>query len=377
MKKKIYITSLHLKHGGVEMAITMLANALCKRGYEVEILCTYHLGDPAYTLDDRVVVTYLTDVEPNREAVKAAVKSGNIFRVLKEGMYAVKVLYLKKSTMKKKIRLIHEGTVLATRNDHAVLLSRYGNKGVKKIAQLHHDHQFDEKLFRDFRKNYTHIDKFILLTESVRKEIAQVMANNKHTELIVIPHFLHDIKSVVPCKKNKQVIAVGRLHEEKGFLRLLDIWNEADIDKSIILKIVGDGGQFGEIQEKIRRLQLGDRVELTGALEHSRVMEEMGKSLLYVMTSYKEAFGYVLIEAMASGLPIVAYDVRQGPGAIITEGENGYLIEDGNRKVFVKRVKELLEDDSLWKEMAESSLKRAYSFSEDAVMPKWINVLES
>ena len=129
MKEKIYITSLHLKHGGVEMAITMLANALSKRGYEVEILCTYHLGEPAYALDDGVAVTYLTDTAPNREAVKAAVKGRNIIKIVKEGLYAAKVLHLKKSTMKKRIKAVHEGVIIATRNDHAVLLSKYGNKG--------------------------------------------------------------------------------------------------------------------------------------------------------------------------------------------------------------------------------------------------------
>ena len=44
--EKIYITSLHLMHGGVEMAISLLGNALVKRGYDVEILCTYNLGEP-------------------------------------------------------------------------------------------------------------------------------------------------------------------------------------------------------------------------------------------------------------------------------------------------------------------------------------------
>ena len=54
-------------HGGVEMAITALSNALVRRGYEVEILCTYNLGTPAYPLDSRVQVRYLTQVRPNRK----------------------------------------------------------------------------------------------------------------------------------------------------------------------------------------------------------------------------------------------------------------------------------------------------------------------
>ena len=359
------------------MAITMLANALSKRGYEVEILCTYHLGEPAYALDDGVAVTYLTDTAPNREAVKAAVKGRNIIKIVKEGLYAAKVLHLKKSTMKKRIKAVHEGVIIATRNDHAVLLSKYGNKGVKKIAQLHHDHQFDKKLLKDFREHYSNIDQFVLLTESVKEEIAQVMKDNHHTELTVIPNFLPDLKQDTSAEKKKQVIAVGRLHEVKGFLRLLDLWKEAGVDEHIVLKIVGDGEQFKEIEAKIKGLGLEGRVILTGALEHSQVMEEMRASLLYVMTSYTEAFPYVLIEAMSAGLPIISYDVRVGPRAIVTDGENGFLIEDGNKKEFGIKMKALLEDELLRAKMERSSLKKAKHFSEDAVIPKWLRVLEA
>ena len=95
MSKKIYITSLHLSHGGIEMAITALSNALVRRGYEVEILCTYHLGEPAYPLDSRVQVTYLTDVKPNREEFKRAIQRKNLPGIFREGLYAVRVLRLK------------------------------------------------------------------------------------------------------------------------------------------------------------------------------------------------------------------------------------------------------------------------------------------
>ena len=66
--KKIYITSLHMRHGGVEMVISSLANALVRRGFEVEILCTYDFGTVAYPLDSAVKITYLTNVLPNKDS---------------------------------------------------------------------------------------------------------------------------------------------------------------------------------------------------------------------------------------------------------------------------------------------------------------------
>ena len=171
MKKKIYITSLHLKHGGVEMAVSLLANALCRRDYEVEILCTYRLCDPVYPLDPGVKVTYLTEVKPNREAFQKAMNEKNLLGALREGVTALKVLRLKKKTMKQALAAIREGTVICTRNEHAVLLSKVGKPGVRKIAQLHNDHGFEPALIKDFQRGYRNIDYFVLLTEQTKEEV--------------------------------------------------------------------------------------------------------------------------------------------------------------------------------------------------------------
>ena len=71
MNKHIYITSLHLSHGGIEMAIALMSNAFVKKGYDVTILCVYNLGEPAYKFSEKVKIKYLTDVRPNKEEFKA------------------------------------------------------------------------------------------------------------------------------------------------------------------------------------------------------------------------------------------------------------------------------------------------------------------
>lgn len=374
--EKIYITSLHLLYGGVEMAITLLANALVRRGFEVEILCIYNLGQPAYSIDEKVKITYLSDVRPNREEFYRAVRAKNILSIIRQGVYSLKVLHLKKKVMVDAIKRVDRGVVISTRNEHSVLLSQYGNTEVEKIAQLHHDHRFEKRLIKDFRKNYTNIDYFVLLTDRLKVEITSMMKDNTHTTCVVIPNFLSDMPETLNVQRKRQILAVGRLHEVKGFERLINIWKRFNPKDGTVLKIVGGGQERESLQNLISRNHLQETVIMTGELSHENVMKEMQQSLCYVMTSYSEAFPFVLIEAMAGGLPVIAYDVRVGPAAIIQDGMNGFLIPDGDEELFVDKLKNLCQDDKLREKMSEKAVQRSREFSEDNVMKQWMSILK-
>lgn len=370
MKNKVYITSLHLSHGGIEMAITALSNALVRRGYQVEILCTYNLGTPAYPLDSRVQVRYLTQVRPNREEFKQAVQQKNIPGIIREGLYAVRVLRLKKQVLIEQFRKIRSGVIISTRNEDSVLLSRYGNAGVRKIAQLHHDHCFDKKLLRDFTNNYENIDVFTLLTDQLQQEVAEMMKNNRHTQCVTMPNFLPETKTVVAELEN-QAVAVGRLHPEKGFLRLIRLWKPIYEKTGTLLKIIGGGDQQEELEKEIAALGLEKAVLLTGMMDHDAVLLEMRKSVFYAMTSLNEGFGFVIIEAMSQGTPVIAYDVRTGPCAIIQDGKNGFLVDDDDAQSFAEKAVMLIGNSALRAQMSKSAEQRASDFTEEKVMAKW------
>lgn len=379
MKEKIYITALHLNHGGVEMAISLLSNALIKRGYDITILSIYNMGTPAYKLDPAVKIIYLTDVKPNQEAFYKAWNDKAFGKMLKEGLYALKVLYLKKNSMKKMIKSINEGVIISTRNEHSVLLSKYGNKNVFKIAQLHHDHAFIKKYLCDFKKNYRNIDYFVLLTEGLKNEVEEIMkGHNEKTRCIAIPNFLEDVSvSVELEKKEKIVVAVGRLHPVKGFERLIDLWqNVVEKHKDWQLRIIGGGGLEKNLKERVEALGLSRQIVIMGAMEHRAVIEEMKKASLYVMSSYSEAFPFVLIEAMSNGLPVVAFDVRVGPRAIIDNNLNGLLIADDKLAEFAEGIKMLMDDEEKRRSMSMCAMKKAQKFLEEEVMKQWCSILE-
>lgn len=376
MSKKIYITALHLLHGGVEMSISLIANALVEKGYEVEILCSYNLGEPSYSIDPKVKITYLTDLKPNKDEFKAAVKEKNIINILKEGLYSARVLREKKSSMAKAIKNIENGTILSTRNEHSVLLSKYGKEQINKVAQLHHDHRFDGNLIKDFQNNYSNIDYFVLLTELLRDEVEEMLkGHNDKTRCLCIPNFLEEEK-IENLHKEKQVVAVGRLHSVKGFDRLLDIWAIASKEcPEWKLKIIGGGEEEASIKKKINELDLSNSVKLTGMLNHEETMKEMSKSSIFAMTSHSEGFPFVLIEALMCSTPIVAFDVRVGPRAIIEDGKEGYLIPDKELEKYANQLIKLMKDENLRNELSQNAKVKSKEFMKDKILEKWIEIL--
>lgn len=375
--KHIYITALHLHHGGVEKVISSLANMFIEMGHDVTILCTYQLGEPVYPIDNKVRIKYLTDLKPNREEFKAAIRSKNPIKIVKNGFYAIKVLYQKKQSLIKEFKTIQDGVIISTRNEHSVLLSKYGNTHINKIAQLHHDHRFDEKLIHDFQHGYTNIDDFLLLTPRLKDEVEGYMrSTNHHTKCHCVPNFLDKDTYARNLPKINQIVTVGRLHPDKGYDRLLNVWSEfIKLNPNYTLKIIGEGESRKDFEVLVKELNIQNSVVFTGFLAHNNTLDEMSQSLVYVMTSISEGFPMVLLESMSQGTPTIAFDVRVGPEAIISDGIDGYLVSDNDITQFAHKLDELLENPELLKSMSLNALNKADIYSQDKVSELWKDLL--
>lgn len=376
--RKVTLTALHLMHGGTERVITSLANAFAERGWEVSILCTYRLGEPAYPLSERVGVCYLTDLHPNRAALARAVRAKDPVAILREGLYAVRVLWQKRATMRRALKDVTEGAVISTRHEHSLLLSRVGRGGVLKIAQLHSDHAFDKKLIRSMRRGYRNIDLLPLFTEQTAEEVRGFFAGvSRAPRILCLPHFLATSEFPEGAEKKNQILAAGRLHPDKDFFSLLRIWHRfLQKRQDHTLVIAGEGEEREALVDYADKLGILGFVRFAGALPYEELLSEMAASKAFALTSVSESFGLVLVEALASGCVPVAYDVRVGPRAILSEGETGFLIERGQEEEFADRLLLLAEDEECRRAMEEQGRAAARRYEKDAVMREWIALLE-
>ena len=141
------------------------------------------------------------------------------------------------------------------------------------------------------------------------------------------------------------------------------------------LDIFGQGEWKQQLEDMIDVLKIRDSVTIHKPVKD--IGSEYIRSSILVMTSHYEGFPMVMIEGMACGLPVVSFDFKCGPYDIIKDGNNGYIVTDGDIDTFAERLTKLMTEDVLRKKMSESALEISETFSEEKVMEKWIDLFET
>lgn len=377
-KKQVNIIALHLGVGGVEKAITGMANLFAER-YDVRLYSVYKLpGTPAMPIDERVSVRFLLRDVPNREEWRAAIRARDFKTFWKESMRSIRILTGKRSVVKKMIRNVTEGVIITTRHEDNLPLSKYGARNVLKIGQLHHDHCFEKKYIRAFRRGYRNLDVLALLTPQLVEEARTLMeGHNDHTKLVYMPNFLEHFPEEVKLQgREKTLIAVGRVAEVKRFdLLARQFVHLHPRVPDWKLRLIGDGEDLPKIRQYVSEQNATDYIELPGQMRNDQVEREMLRASLFAMSSRSEGFPFVLLEAQSCALPIVAYDVRVGPGYLVEEGKTGFLVPEGEQQTYEDRIVELMQDANRREAMGAEAMKHAQSFSRDRVAEKWFQVI--
>ena len=109
--------------------------------------------------------------------------------------------------------------------------------------------------------------------------------------------------------------------------------------------------------------------------EDGVVTETLDRASLFAMSSRSEGFPFVLLEAQSCALPIVAYDVRVGPGFLVHDGIDGFLVREGDRQGYEDRLVELMEDPARRAEMGQAAMANAALFSREKIAEKWYTVI--
>lgn len=169
------------------------------------------------------------------------------------------------------------------------------------------------------------------------------------------------------------VVTACRLGKEKDFGTLLRAF--ARIRKALNAKliVVGEGEQRAEIEMLVTNLDIAPDVILTGFMENP--FPFIAHADVFVLSSFFEGFGNVIIEAMALGIPVVASDCPTGPGEIIENGISGFLVPVGDDALMAERCLALLNEPKLHRGLSNGALSRVKKFSAENMVENYQDFL--
>jgi glycosyltransferase involved in cell wall biosynthesis len=357
--KILYIVPKINNEGGVARVLWVKANYLIEKfGYEVHILTQNKGNNPLfYSFNDRII---LHDM------------------VLKGNLFSFFYQYVK--TLKREVQLLLPDLIIVCDNglkahtipfvlktNIPVIFECHGSKYIEENEQANSIFTTKFKLaFKEFSAN--RFTKFVALSKQSLKEWN---LNNG----LIIPNPLWFKTTQIADLKSKKVIAVSRHSYEKGLDRMLQIWQKV-VQKypDWCLELYGKSNGNQEIQELASALNINQSVTFFEPI--TNINDKYLEASMLIMTSRTEGFGMVLLEAMAVGLPCVAYDCPVGPRSIIINNENGYLIEDGNIDSFVQKLELLIEDQNLRIEMGKNAKNSSSKYDLDTIMQQWKSLFE-
>jgi glycosyltransferase involved in cell wall biosynthesis len=258
--------------------------------------------------------------------------------------------------------------------------------GSKKIGELHinranyrnfddRDTNFLKSIFAKFwMRNLVgklqKLDRLVVLTEKDKEAWIEL------SNVAVIPDPLSFQPTSRSELKNKRVIAVGRYSYEKGYDMLLSAWKKVASEcPDLRLDIFGDGDR-SSLEQLIDRLGIDrNRCSLHGRT--ADVEMEYVNSSLFVCSSRFEGFGMVIVEAMACGLPVVSFDCPWGPSSIISNGEDGVLVENANIDALAANMIRVIHSGYGMQELAGKAILKSNKYRLETITTKWKSLFES
>jgi glycosyltransferase involved in cell wall biosynthesis len=264
---------------------------------------------------------------------------------------------------------LRDGVVIGTRPAINLAIAHVVSPSVVRVGQDHMNlASYNPGLKAQMRAVYPKLDVVSTLTEGDAEAYRAHLGTGTRVECM--PNGVPDLGGRRAALDNKVVVAAGRMGPQKGFDRLLPVWARiAPEHPDWELRIWGGGKGIGKLRRQAEELGIAGSAHVMGFT--NQLHEEFANSSLYVMSSRKEGFPMVLLEAMGVGLPVVSYDCPTGPRDIIREGVDGHVVPDGDGDALAAALTSLMDDAERRKAFGAAAVEGAARYDIAAIAGRW------
>ena len=355
-----------MQGGGAERVAALLSNYWAGQGHELILMPTFSgRGECFYSLDDRVKLDFLAD----RVAGKKRSLRNRLLRLL---------------ALRQVMKEVNPDVILSFLTDVnvAAILAAYGLKYRLIVSERNYPPAKNVSLvLRNLRRLcYPRAAAVVVQTRQTLgwlqlccpKAIGKVIANPLVLPLSATGSVLNPSK--IADEEAKILLAVGRLHEQKGFDQLISVFAKPEIQQyNWTLVILGEGSERRFLENLVRKLRLEHSIFLPGRV--GNLEEWYRRADLFVLSSRYEGFPNTLLEAMGHGVPVISFDCNTGPSEMIKHGFNGYLVEPNDLDSLAQRLEELMVDESFRRRLGWNATVVRERFSMEGVGHRWSEVL--
>ena len=340
-----------LKSGGLERVASMLSNEWShQKGVDV-VLITLDSKPPFYSLDSNV------------HLIQADVRIDTGYPIIK---FLKKWVWLRKEVRRK------EADVLLTFGERYNAFVIYALRHLN-IPIFVGNRTSPETSLKGFRgkinpKAYR-FAKAVFLQTHRSHEMLTFRYSGVNFE--VIPNPIEATSATIDYS-SKIILNVGSFTGKKNQIALVRIF--ADLVKVYPywqLVFAGEGPKLAGVKQEVNNLGIGGSVQFVGLVKEMASFHEQGS--IFAFTSLLEGFPNALAEAMRSGLSVIAMDCITGPSELIANGENGFLIEEGNNHEYKQYLGALMGDESLRRSMGQQAQSDTSNLDVSIIAPQYLS----
>jgi GalNAc-alpha-(1->4)-GalNAc-alpha-(1->3)-diNAcBac-PP-undecaprenol alpha-1,4-N-acetyl-D-galactosaminyltransferase len=359
---KVTLVIYGLTGGGAERVMSIVANYWVSKGWDVTLLLLVPpTTQPFYPLDPRIQLKSLDVAGKSTNLLAAISNNWKRIQVLRRAIIASKP-----DVVISFMNSVNVYTILAClRSNIPVIASEHiypGSNDANKIWQL------------IMKLTYRYADLVTVLTQNA----LPFYPAKEGYRTIVMPNPVvapeHSV-SETQLLSTPSLIAIGRLHPQKGFDLLFKAFHKIHAKHpDWQITILGEGSIRPELEQLRSQLNLTDRIHLPGLV--TNVPEYLNQADLFVMPSRFEGFPMALCEAMAYGLPVLAADCLSGPRDIIENDVNGVLVKTEDIDALAAGLDKLMSDPAKRQQLAYNAPNILDQFGVEQVMEIWQEAID-